>query len=178
MEEEKEEWRDVVGYEGLYQVSSFGNIKRLNSRLKGSGYLKKIIQNGYMKVTLCRANVRKDFRVCRLVALSFHPNYLNHPQVNHIDENKVNDHYRNLEWCTAKYNMNYGTRGKRAGLSLMDKYGSPVLQIDDNGCVVKEWNTISEACRNTGCKFQNISKVCLGRGKRTGGFYWKYSGKL
>ena len=109
-------WKDIEGYEGLYQVSNKGRIKSLNYKRTGKeGILKgKADKNGYLIVFLYKNRKPKPFLIHRLVAEAFIPNVNDLPEVNHIDENKENNHVENLEWCTRKYNMNYGTRTKRS----------------------------------------------------------------
>lgn len=101
-----EEWRAVPGYEGLYEVSNIGNVRnvRRNTLLR----LQKT-NNGYIRVHLCKNGISTGFQVHRLVAQAFIPNPQDLPQVNHKDEDKTNNNVDNLEWCTAKYNMNFGT---------------------------------------------------------------------
>lgn len=111
-----EVWRDIKGYEGLYQVSNLGDVKRI----KGERcYYDRIIKqkkswSGHMYVMLSKDGIRKNLRVHRLVADSFIPNPNNYPIINHRDENPSNNNVDNLEWCTQKYNMNYGTIIQRA----------------------------------------------------------------
>lgn len=120
----QEIWKPIVGWEGLYEVSNLGNIRSLdkyvNSGIKNNikvlrkGQLLKIrINQGYLEVTLTHNNKRKYCKVHRLVAQTFIPNPDNLPQINHKDENPLNNNVENLEWCTAKYNCNYGTRNNR-----------------------------------------------------------------
>lgn len=102
-----EEWRAVPGYEGLYEVSNIGNVRnvRRNTLLR----LQKT-NNGYIRVVLSKNRIKTGFQVHRLVCQAFIENPDNLPQVNHIDEDKSNNRVENLEWCTAKYNNNYGSR--------------------------------------------------------------------
>ena len=101
MMENREIWKDVKGYEGLYQVSNLGRIWSVKSQK----YLKPYEGNGYLKVDLFAKNrKRKKEYVHRLVALAFVPNPYNLPQVNHKDGNKKNDTVENLEWVTREYN--------------------------------------------------------------------------
>ena len=106
-----EEWRAVPGYEGLYEVSNKGNVRNVRRnkllRLQKNKY-------GYIQVGLSKNGIRTIFQVHRLVALTFLPNPDNLPQVNHKDEDKTNNNVDNLEFCTAKYNNNYGTARIRA----------------------------------------------------------------
>lgn len=108
-----EVWKDIEGYEGLYQVSTCGNIKSLPKvRRNGTGtYIQKErllkpsnTSTGYKKVELCKDGKRKSFKVHRLVAIAFIPNPDNKPEVNHIDGNKINNNIDNLEWVTSSEN--------------------------------------------------------------------------
>lgn len=104
------EIKDIKGYEGLYKVDNFGNVYSLPRKTTKGGKLKQQInKRNYCRVVLCKNNIAKAFSVHRLVAQAFIPNPQNFPQVNHKDENPRNNCVSNLEWCTAKYNCNYGT---------------------------------------------------------------------
>lgn len=113
-----EEWRDVPGYEGLYQVSNLGNVRSVGrcitdthcTRRFSGRRLKQFVNRGYKVVTLSKQGVLKQIKVHRLVAEAFIPNPESYPEVNHKDENKANNLVGNLEWCDGKYNSNYGTR--------------------------------------------------------------------
>ena len=115
----EEIWRPVVGYEGLYEVSSYGRVRSLdrydgrNRFLKGRILTLHTDKDGYLSAYLCSNSKVKGFLVHRLVAQAFIPNPDNLPIINHKDENPSNDNVDNLEWCTAKYNSNYGTRNDR-----------------------------------------------------------------
>ena len=116
-------WKDIPGYEGIYAVSNFGKVKSLQRTRKGSyGSIRivyekilnhKIDKDGYHIVTLSKEGKTKCIGVHRLVAQAFLPNIYNLPMVNHKDENPSNNFVDNLEWCTAKYNNNYGTAIER-----------------------------------------------------------------
>lgn len=117
-------WKDIAGYEGLYQVSNLGSVKSIDRKVFGKehlfvqfkkGKIKKahLSGKGYLKVVLYKENKPKRCYVHRLVAETFLNNPNNLPQVNHKDENKLNNNVSNLEWCTNKYNCNYGTKNER-----------------------------------------------------------------
>lgn len=112
-----EVWKDVVHYEGLYEVSNLGRIRNKNTQQikeQHSNYNKKTGNGGYMFVTLYKHNKSKREYVHRLVAMAFIPNPDNLPHVNHKDEVKTNNEVSNLEWCTAQYNNSYGNHTKKA----------------------------------------------------------------
>lgn len=110
-----EEWRDIIGYEGLYQVSSYGNTRSLErlettkdgrKRIRPAQTISQYLHyKGYKRVTLCKDGIRKAYLVHRLVAEAFIPNPDNKPQINHIDEDKTNNAITNLEWVTNDENL-------------------------------------------------------------------------
>ena len=119
-----EEWRPVVGYEGLYEVSNTGQIRSFDRYVKYSNgrihlHKGKVLspikdKDGYLQVNLCYNGKIHQIKVHRIVAQAFIPNPNNLPQVNHKDEDKTNNSVDNLEWCTVKYNNNYGSRKDKA----------------------------------------------------------------
>ena len=120
-----EEWRPVVGYEGLYEVSSYGRVRSLDRfyyRLhKGKVLSPTKDRYGYLTVTLNCNGKSKTIKIHRLVAQAFIENPDNLPQVNHKDEVKSNNCVDNLEWCSAKYNNNFGTRQERYRNTMLEK---------------------------------------------------------
>ena len=109
----KEEfWKDIKGYEGLYQISNYGRIRSLKFRNKVCEkdrviIMKPNLRNGYFVINLRKNANRKSFQVHRLVAQTFIENPFNYPIVNHIDFNPKNNNVENLEWCTQKQNVNH-----------------------------------------------------------------------
>lgn len=153
-------WKPVPNYEGLYEVSSKGRIRRLwknSNKIKSQDTLR-----GYKKVTLFKNQIGKRFQVHRLVAQAFIPNPLELPQVNHKDENPSNNNVENLEWCTNLYNMRYGTAIKRQ----VEKRSKRVIQYDLNDNFIAEYCSTHDAALKTGFSQSSISMCC------TGG-YWR-----
>jgi len=117
---EGEEWAPIEGYGGDYWVSTFGRVKSFK-RYKEGKILKQTKSKGYYQINFSKNNISKRKNVHRLVAEVFLPNLNNFPQVNHKDENKTNNHIDNLEWCTAKYNNNYGNKLKNTSIKIKCK---------------------------------------------------------
>ncbi|MFZ8934053.1 MAG: NUMOD4 domain-containing protein [Bacteriovoracaceae bacterium] len=161
-------WKDVVGYEGFYKVSNLGRVKSINRfDVNGRYWESKIIKftldkRGYPRLTLNKNGCRSVFRVHRLVAIAFIDNPMKKPQVNHIDENKLNNCVDNLEWCTKIENIRHGT-AKR------------VNQISLSGDFINNFPSLSEVKRVLGFHPSNISKVCNGLRNNANGFKWEWS---
>ena len=120
----KRVWKDIPGYEGKYQVSNIGQVRSLNYR--GNTGKTKILKqdtgrDGYKRVVLCKDGKYKKYLVHRLVAMAFIPNPHNYPIINQKDENKTNNQYKNLEWCTIQYNNNYGTHNEKISKTMKGK---------------------------------------------------------
>ena len=99
-----EQWKDIPDYEGKYQISNCGRLRSVKN-----GLMKPMVApNGYLIACLWKKNKQKKFIIHRLVAQVFIPNPNNLKEVNHKDEDKTNNNADNLEWCSHKYNMNYG----------------------------------------------------------------------
>ena len=161
-------WRDIDGYNGLYQISNKGRVKRL---LGPSERILKLWDNGrgYLRVYLTKENTSKYIRVHRLVARAFIPNPHNLPEVNHKDENKKNNYVENLEWCDRRYNVNYGSRNERVS--------KKILQYSKSGEFIREWQGAREVERVLGIDNSHINACCRGKQKSAYGFIWKYKEK-
>ena len=171
----EEIWKDIEGYEGLYQVSNMGRVKSVRKNI----ILSQSIKNGYKRVALCANNNPKDYYIHRLVATAFIPNHDNLPQVNHKDENKTNNCVNNLEWCTQEYNLNYGTGTRRSQLANTNgKCSKPVLQYTLEGIFIKEWKSTMDVQRNLGFDHANISKCCRGEYAYAYSYIWKYKKEI
>ena len=174
----EEEWRDVEGFEGLYMVSNFGRVVSFQGcypRIMKLG----ITHKGYQNVGLQKNKRRKTFVVHRLVAKAFIPNPDNLPQINHRDECKTNNRVDNLEWCTAKYNNNYGTYIDRQRNFL--PRNTPVLMFDLNGNFEKEFISAREAARKMNTNHSLICHCCEGHSNKQNhislkGKLWCYKG--
>jgi hypothetical protein len=164
--------KDIAGYEGLYQVSDDGKVISL-ARAVPNG--KKVLhrkqavmtprlrgKNGlmYEAVALRKDGTSKTYSVHRLVAEAFLPNPDNLSEVNHKDENPLNNRVENLEWCTHQYNIDYSK-------------SKPVMQIDGE-TVIATFKSIKEAGRQTGIKRTGINNVLTGWAKTAGGYKWAY----
>jgi hypothetical protein len=102
-----ESWKDIPGYEGLYQVSNLGRIKSLGSYRRGEMIIKQRKWKGYWLINLSKEDQRKTFLVHRLVAICFVENPHSRKIVNHKDGNKANNYYENLEWSTTAENTQH-----------------------------------------------------------------------
>lgn len=134
----KEEWKSIEGFEGVYEVSNLGRVKRS----KTQKILKQAERGKYLCVDLSRNNISKTFSVHRLVALAFIPLIKGLDQVNHIDGNKFNNHYSNLEWCNPSTNKLHSfrigttlpTSGERNGRSkLKESQVIEIIKLLDSG---------------------------------------------
>lgn len=182
----QEEWRDINGYEGLYQVSNLGRIKSLDRKVKGKNGIVQSLhgkilslqfdKDRYYMVILSKNGKETDHKVHRLVAQAFIPNPYHYPEVNHKDENKQNNRVDNLEWCTAKYNTNYGTAMRRMVLHhhvpKNNASSKAAYQYTKEGKFVKEWPSIRETIR---AGFKDTCSCCLGKTKSCKGYIWKYA---
>ena len=189
-----EKWKDIIGYEGYYQISDYGNVRSLDRKIHfNKGYsikkgkiLKPILnKKGYYKVCLSKEQKEKRFFIHRLVAIHFINNPLQKEQVNHKDGNKKNNCVDNLEWCTNLENQRHaiekGLIDNKQRIQLAIDMGiknrKPVAQYTKDGVFIKEYNSIKEASKATGINSRNICN-CLSpkqlKSKSAGGYIWKY----
>ena len=165
-----EEWRDVVGFEGKYQVSNKGNVRTFQR--DRSMLLKLKDWFGYRVVTLWDNKVRKDTKVHRLVAEAFIPNPDNLPIINHKDENPSNNCVENLEWCTQQYNVTYGSAIRKRIKS--NKRVKPVVMLGADGKFEMEFDSSADAARYVGGSNSNVLAVCKKRNKTCKGKVFMY----
>jgi hypothetical protein len=179
----QEIWIDIKDYEGLYQISNYGNIKAYpnsHTHLKEIMLKPTINSSGYLKVELYKNHSSKVFYVHRLVALSFISNPENKPQVNHIDGNKTNNKCDNLEWVTISENQKHAiNKGLRKPSPMIGKIGKlnhnskKIIQYDLQGNYIRRFDGIAEAARYINGSASAISANLNGRTKSSYGYIWK-----
>lgn len=190
-----EVWRDIVGYEGYYQVSNLGRVKSLDRTIVGKdGRSKHLSERAlrqynyvrhksegkevtkYMFIRLCSGNVMKNFFVHKLVATAFCSKSDNDTEVNHIDENPSNNRADNLEWCTHSKNINHGGRNRKVAERIPNR--REVDQYTKDGKFIKRHFSISDAARETGIDVSHISMCCRGLVRCARGFLFCYAGEF
>lgn len=163
----EEVWKDIEGYEGLYQVSNLGRVKRVTTGriLKGM-----VSGSGYIQVDLSKQGATSKKLIHRLAAQAFIPNPENKLEVNHIDEDKTNNKVDNLEWATRQENNNHGTHNEKVSKSNSIPIIATHIKSEDS----KEFYGASECARQLGLSQSHISEVLKGKRKTVGGFTFKY----
>ena len=167
-------WKDYKDYEGLYQASNLGRMRSLDRWVKSKSGSVRLCKGKILKlctdkrnnlhVDLSKNNKVKAYLVHRIIAETFLPNTDNLPQVNHKDENKLNNVVSNLEWCTHEYNVNYGTRNERMSKNLTNNiYTSrevDVYDLDMN--FIETLPSIEECGRKYNVSTGNVGHCCNG----------------
>ena len=176
MKIKEREWKSVKDYEGLYEVSNYGEVKsleRLDSR--GRKVKEKLLspgktENGYLYVNLYKNGIKKPVRINRLVYSTFVGDIPDRLEVNHLDENKENNRVDNLNLMTSKENKNWATANARRAAAL-----SKAVEAVDmvSGRVVYIFPSTREAQRQ-GFNSGHVSACCNGKLKSHGGFIWRY----
>lgn len=170
----QEEWRDIAGYEGLYQVSNFGRVKSLERKIKYPNgtlhtYHERILRvyvtkNGYSSVALGKGGQNTRFNIHRLVAKSFLENRDHLPQVNHIDGDKNNNNVCNLEWCTASDNIKHMYRE----LGMLPSRRKKVRCVETQ----EVFNSITDAAKSVEISRESIRDCVNGRQNTCRGLHW------
>lgn len=177
-----EKWREIVGYEGLYQISSYGRIKRVkhwknqrtsrknkyyNYRELPEKILSPYKHGRYDAISLSKDRKVTTYLVHRLVAKAFIENKNNYPEVNHKDCDGHNNNVDNLEWCDRTYNINYADRTKKAAEAIEKK----VVCVETG----ETYASGAKAALATGLQKSKISLVCNGKRTTTGGLHWRFA---
>ena len=174
---QKEKWKSVIGFEGLYEVSDKGRIRSIDRWIEQQGRMQLykgcimsqyINNSGYLMIRLSKENKKYSFTVHRLVASAFVPNPNGFQYVNHKDENKTNNSADNLEWCTNEYNINYGT----ATLRRAKKMGTKICQYDLEGNLINEYYSIKNAAKVNGIPSSTIGDCVRGNICQSHGYIW------
>lgn len=190
----EEVWRWIKGYENMYQISNFGKVRSVDrfvycevspnklQHVAGKTLKIKTDKKGYSVVYLSKDGKQKVGKIHRLVAQMFIPNPNNLPQVNHKDGCKSNNHVDNLEWCTNSYNQKHawasGLQPSYEESNGRGRPARPVAMLDLlTRSVLRTFETLASAGRETGINQYNIRSVCIGTRNQAGGYGWKFINK-
>lgn len=179
---QNEVWKVVEKYNGYIEVSNLGNVRSIIKTSKGNRVKELAKDLGtrkdyyYVRIHNTRLGINTRVRIHRLVAEAFIDNPNNLPYVNHKNENKLDNRVENLEWCTSKYNTNYGTGiERRAFNSRNQPHRSRIIQqLDLNNNIIREYPSFKEAQRIIGHTYSNIWSCCNGKANTAYGYKWKY----
>ena len=170
-------WKKIEGYDN-YEVSNLGNVKSLNYNHTGKEQVLKAGKNtgGYLFVNLFKNGKGKNHLVHRLVWEAFKGKIPEGFEINHISEDKTQNNIENLSLMTHKENLNYGTRNERSAKAKTNgKLSKPVIQLDLDGNVIREYPSANEVQRQTGYSIGNISLCCNGLRKQAYNYKWRYA---
>ena len=168
-------WKDIKGYEGLYQVSNFGRVRSMNWRKTGKTKLlaQRNQNRGYLTVLLSKNGESKYELVHRLVAIAFVPVLDSNETVNHIDENRHNNKSDNLEWCSLKENIHKFQENNPDKVGRAENKTN-VRQLDKSGTLIRIWDSAAEIKRQMNYNTWSITQCCNSKRKSAYGFIWQY----
>lgn len=177
----QEIWKPLINWEGIYEISNFGNIRSLDRYVnqgnrvifcKGKLLKPVLHKSNYCIVTLRNSGIQKVSKVHQLVMKTFNPNTSNKKlEINHIDGNTTNNRLDNLEWCTHKENLQHASKHH-----LLSTY-KPINQYDLDGNFIKTWNSMKEATAFYGFGINSLRNACKRKSGIHKGYIWKYANK-
>lgn len=179
---EGEVWKDVVGYEGLYQVSNLGRVKSLERNVEKSNkksmfvcsrILRPFTNKKYQYSTLSKNGKESNNKIHRLVAYAFIKNPNNYTQINHKDENTLNNCVDNLEWCTNSYNRYYGTINARIRKTKRIKSGISIIRLNIDGSFSKRYECGIDI-KGDGFDRRAVYRCCKDNGRIHKNYKWKF----
>lgn len=176
----EEIWKDIQGFEGMYQISNLGKVRSLDRKSENGktlrGKIRTLVRSGkgYLGVGLRSDGKQVRYYVHRLVAMAFVEGYDEGKEVNHINENKHDNRAVNLEWVSRVENLSHGTGRKRQRENLRTK--QKVEMLSDEGMVIAEFSSLREAERATSARHDHISQCCKGNPlyKTVAGYKWRF----
>lgn len=160
-----EKWKDIEGFEGLYQVSNMGRVRSVFREGTKGGIIKQFVIDRYYKVHLYKNGKQTNFYTHRLVAQAFVINRDSKPEINHIDGDKLNNKASNLEWCNRQENMDHAYKN---GLRQTKRIAQML-----NGIEINTYLNMNRASKETGIDYASIYRCCVGIIKSAGGYQWK-----
>jgi hypothetical protein len=166
----EEVWKDIEGYEGLYKISNYGRIYSFHTNKYMQGRLN---NKGYRHVCLSKNKKMNDFQVHRLVAYAFIENNNNFPLVNHKDENVLNNHADNLEWCTNTYNVRYSL--ERHPERKRKTHTKKLIMYDKDMNVLNVFDLLSSVCKEKNWNSWSIIQCCNGKRRTAYGYKWGFA---
>lgn len=173
-----EEWKNIVGYEGLYMVSNLGRIKSLNYHNEHREEIMKpnVWNGGYLKIGLYKNGKFKRYFVHRIVAEAFIPNTENKPYIDHINTLRSDNRVENLRWCTRQENMNNPLtlvkhKQKMLGNGCNNK---PIVQLSTDNSLLGVYKSITSASKQLGYNNGYIGQCCNGQREKMYGYQWQY----
>ena len=179
----EEIWKDIKGYEGIYQVSNMGRIKSLN-RCDSNNHLlygkllkpEKTIY-GYHQITLCKNGKTQKYKIHRLVCTHFLPNPENKPYIDHINCNRTDNRVENLRWVTHKENMNNPLTTQKIGNANSRTHKKPIIQFSNNCDYIKLWKSATDIERELGISKVSVGACCKNKPHHltAGGYKWGYA---
>lgn len=186
---DEETWKDIKGYEGLYEVSNLGRIRSLDrykntkgrygiikAKIKGRLLKPCLNHDGYEEIVLSKDGKSKMYRLHRIVAETFINNFDNKNQVNHKNGNKLDNKVKNLEWCNCKDNIHHALKNNlmKPAKGKEHYMAKEVGKYNENNQLIEKYDTIVQAGKLNKISDTNIIHCLKGRTKKAGGYKWKY----